>query len=293
MLKTQEFAIIKIKMVFILLLLPGLLFSAPIDLKIGARPQGMGGAFTGIADDSNAIYNNPAGLSLIKTGEISFMHTSPLDAKDTYIDWLCISQPVGRASGIGFGLLYKWCFLEEGPNRTKNKMSEGEAIISFASSMKNTVMYGASIKMLSLSSKTDKGKGIGFDLGLLYKGDFPLSNFSLGFMFRNLASQIKDESHPKEIKIGACKRFFNERLILSGDIGIKKDVNKKETNYQTHIGIEINPIKNIFLRTGLDRKDITAGFGFLVKNIQFDYSFLSDRDYSLPNTHRFGINFRF
>ena len=30
-------------------------FAKPIDLMLGARPQGMGGAFTGLADDANAI----------------------------------------------------------------------------------------------------------------------------------------------------------------------------------------------------------------------------------------------
>ncbi len=30
----------------------------------GARPMGMGGAFTAVADDANAPYWNPAGLAL-------------------------------------------------------------------------------------------------------------------------------------------------------------------------------------------------------------------------------------
>ena len=30
---------------------------------LGARPLGMGGAFTAVSDDINAIYYNPAGLS--------------------------------------------------------------------------------------------------------------------------------------------------------------------------------------------------------------------------------------
>src|ERR1035438_3781461 len=45
-------------------------------LKIGpgARPVGMGEAFTGVADDIHAIYWNPAGLGTLKNAEITGMH---------------------------------------------------------------------------------------------------------------------------------------------------------------------------------------------------------------------------
>lgn len=35
----------------------------------GARPMGMGGAFTAVSDDENALFYNPAGLNRIKPGE--------------------------------------------------------------------------------------------------------------------------------------------------------------------------------------------------------------------------------
>jgi hypothetical protein len=41
------------------------------DLGLGARPVGMGGAFTAVADDSNAPLYNPAGIVQIQTHELS------------------------------------------------------------------------------------------------------------------------------------------------------------------------------------------------------------------------------
>jgi len=41
----------------------------------GARPVGMGGAFTGIADDSNASLYNPAGLVQVQWNEMSAMYS--------------------------------------------------------------------------------------------------------------------------------------------------------------------------------------------------------------------------
>jgi len=46
-----------------------------VNLRIGARPLGMGEAFTAIADDANAVFWNPAGLPLLLQGEVNFMRT--------------------------------------------------------------------------------------------------------------------------------------------------------------------------------------------------------------------------
>jgi outer membrane protein OmpA-like peptidoglycan-associated protein len=58
----------------------------------------MGGAFTGLADDINALYWNPAGLALLSHPEVSLMHTAYL--ADTSMDVISYAQPFG-----GFGTL--------------------------------------------------------------------------------------------------------------------------------------------------------------------------------------------
>src|SRR5476649_696365 len=45
------------------------------DTGWGARPVGMGGAFTAIADDSNAPLYNPAGLVQVQWNEVSAMYS--------------------------------------------------------------------------------------------------------------------------------------------------------------------------------------------------------------------------
>jgi hypothetical protein len=48
---------------------------------IGARPLGMGGAFCTIADDSNAVYYNPAGLIQVFQPEVSGMGAAIFNGK--------------------------------------------------------------------------------------------------------------------------------------------------------------------------------------------------------------------
>lgn len=43
----------------------------------GARPMGMGGAFTAVSDDENALFYNPAGLNRIKPGEGKIVVLNP------------------------------------------------------------------------------------------------------------------------------------------------------------------------------------------------------------------------
>ncbi len=46
-----------------------------LEIEVGSRAMGMGGAFTAVADDATAIYWNPAGLSRLPRSEFTFTHT--------------------------------------------------------------------------------------------------------------------------------------------------------------------------------------------------------------------------
>lgn len=66
--------------------------AAFLKVGVGARPLGMGGAYTAIADDVNALSWNPAGLATLKSREAGFMH-SELGAQTRY-DFLGFAQPL-------------------------------------------------------------------------------------------------------------------------------------------------------------------------------------------------------
>ena len=52
---------------------------AQTDLVLGARPQGLGGAYVALADDANGVYWNPAGLTNIGGGAVQFSDIHALD----------------------------------------------------------------------------------------------------------------------------------------------------------------------------------------------------------------------
>ena len=56
-----------------------------LRMGVGARALGMGGAFTGIADDPSAAYWNPAGLGQIHNFQLEFMNVNlPFDRTFNY-----------------------------------------------------------------------------------------------------------------------------------------------------------------------------------------------------------------
>ncbi len=80
-----------------------LLWAAPahayfLDAANGARPAGMGDAFVGLADDSNALLFNPAGLATLTENELSGM----------YADLFTNLNPMlytGRSGALGYNCM--------------------------------------------------------------------------------------------------------------------------------------------------------------------------------------------
>lgn len=75
---------------------PGTPGATGLTIPAGARPSAMGGAFTGMADDLNALTWNPAGLGLMARPELSILHTDYLI--DTRYEMVGYAQPL---SGLG------------------------------------------------------------------------------------------------------------------------------------------------------------------------------------------------
>lgn len=70
-----------------------------LEIEVGARAIGMGGAFTATANDITAIYWNPAGLATLKQGEASFIHAQWL--ADVRFDHVAAVVPVTPEIWVG------------------------------------------------------------------------------------------------------------------------------------------------------------------------------------------------
>ncbi len=78
---------------------PGSTGANGLKLSAAARPESMGGAFTGLADDLNALFWNPAGLALLHSAQVSVMHASYV--ADTGYEMLAAGLPLGPLGTVG------------------------------------------------------------------------------------------------------------------------------------------------------------------------------------------------
>ncbi len=69
------------------------------NLTVGTRAVGMGGAFTGVADDASGVYYNPAGVAFALSNDISGSANAFYSKKSVYEKTLCGDDFQEKSSG--------------------------------------------------------------------------------------------------------------------------------------------------------------------------------------------------
>lgn len=277
--------------VFISSLVCGQAFAAPIELGIGARAQGIGGAFVGIADDASAAYWNPAGLGYSKFGEARFMHWIPQNLSDVSIEWVGVSYPLtmSNSQGLGVSWLRKGATLEEGRDNLTTSFAENTYSLSYGVSILNKLVIGATLNRLSVNSDIGGSSGVGFDAGVLYM----VKMVRLGFVAKNLSSNMGDENFLPIYRTGFALEL--QKFTWAFDISTKENINGKNSialHYFT--GMEVRIVPQLAIRVGYnDNNPINAGIGLNIKNVLFEYAFSAIKDGGLTNSHRVELGYRF
>ena len=120
------------------------------DLGTGARPLGMGHAFTAVADDVNAIYYNPAGLVYIMATEVTFMYAPMLigltDGSGISDFYGAFAMRLGPERAIGAAWTSRYC---TGGAKDANAvlLQENTFYGSYAMWLLEKLAFGANIKV--------------------------------------------------------------------------------------------------------------------------------------------------
>ena len=72
-----------------------------LNIGVGGRALGMGGAYASIADDGSAFYWNPAGLPYLVKREVTLQHTWIFSGLASH-DFVSIVHPLPNMAGVGF-----------------------------------------------------------------------------------------------------------------------------------------------------------------------------------------------
>ncbi len=298
----------------------------PTGAAYGARPLAMGGAFVSVADDTNAVFINPAGLSGLKDWSLTSMSTQILQKVDYTLAGATYQVGPGTL-GIGYigtsstaGYKYNEYGTQEGSSPIS--YTSNLVLLSYGVNMANIMdmaddmgnfAVGGTLKLISkgftgIDEATASGMDI--DLGLTFKPmDSPLS---LGAAVKNIADggSISWKSGSKEnlersTKIGGAVKIFGKDGYFKnvpGDLLASVDLEQLGEGKPAicHVGAEYKPIKYLSIRAGLDQdpvstsktsNSLTAGVGLYFMGFEFDYAYRANPDAQELSNHYFSLSF--
>lgn len=73
-----------------------------LEIPVGAKAIGMGGAYVSLANDASSLFWNPAGITSVEKYEVLFSHTNWI--AETSFDYAGLVIPLGSLGNIGLSL---------------------------------------------------------------------------------------------------------------------------------------------------------------------------------------------
>ncbi len=270
---------ISLKFIIVLLIVSFRINYAQFELiDIGAKPISLGGAFTSLANNSNAVYYNPAGISQIPFREVSvFYSPAPFGLKElangsvNYVEPTKLGVFGLSAKTYGFDL-YK----------------EITVTATYSNNYKKKIFYGANINYYNLKIQNyGSASTFGVDIGgLAYLTDFLRWGFA-AFNLNRPKIGTQDDKLPQVYRTGVS---IQPRKELNFVLDVEKD-----TRYTTSVkaGIEYSLYDMIDLRAGIGTEPtkFSGGVGLYYSIFEIDYGFYNHQDLGLTHQGTITINY--
>ncbi len=211
-----------------------------LTMGVGARPQGMGGAFVAMTDDIHSLFWNPAGLARMNQSEIILMHNEWL--ADIAFDYIGAAFALGPQGTFGISTT----IMNYGDMEVTNEQyQEGFGLkfsstdiatgISYGYKFYDRFSLGATLKYVRQQIWNETATGVAFDIGTLLIT--PYKDIRLGMSISNFGTKMqmsgrdlltlhdpdptKDGNNdriPSQIETERWKLPLTMRLGLAGDL---------------------------------------------------------------------------
>jgi long-subunit fatty acid transport protein len=197
-----------------------------LKIGLGARPAAMGEAFTGLADDVDAIAWNPAGLTSIEGMQQTFMHTAWLEGIN--IEYAAFAGRINPVSTFGVGIEYVNFGDIDYINKYGNTLGAYNAYdlmgtLSYARQLRPNLSAGANVKILQEKIEKETARGFALDVGALYRAS---SRLQLGFTLQNAGTAVtfREVSSPMPLtmRLGAAYQL-RDNITLASDVNVPSD----------------------------------------------------------------------
>ncbi|UCG91954.1 MAG: PorV/PorQ family protein [candidate division WOR-3 bacterium] len=256
---------------------------ALLNYGMSPRTIALGKAFTGLADDQEAVYYNPAGLTQLLTQTVKASYLSLYGSQLGYVGY---ALPTRKLGSFALSAIY---FTSRDIDSRDQFMGSYNSfnftqtcfIFSYAFQPVKPVGLGTNLKLMTSKVAQYGALGIGSDIGIFL---FPRGILSLGIVCQNilgpkLTHYERTDEIPVTFRGGVALKLYQERLTIVVDV-VKSVL--EYTSIEPHVGIEFVPVFPILtLRGGFDKNFLNIGVG--IKRIED--KFTAGIDYSVELHH--------
>jgi hypothetical protein len=167
-----------------------------LNIPVGPRATGMGGAFTAVADDATTAFWNAGGLSRVPRSELTFAYTEWL--VQTHFNWLGFVFKFDEDNAMSLWINQldygeEEITVESQPNGTGSKWKAEDIALglSYGRNLTDRFSIGATVKYISQSIWNESATAWAVDVGLLFFT--PLEGLSLGVNISNFGTEMQLE----------------------------------------------------------------------------------------------------
>ena len=163
----------------------------PFDVGLGVRALGLGGAYTAVAEGTEALLSNPAGLAWQPSIRVDSSYTGAMGLYST--TWFA-----GALPNLGVGIAYLSAGDITNPAGDPLTFSHGAILlgggvdladIPFLSGFSRApfdLALGAAVKLDRMRAATETTSGLALDLGAIANLDTPFGSMRAGFVLHDL-----------------------------------------------------------------------------------------------------------
>lgn len=244
-------------------------------MPAGAAPTALGEAYSAATDDICAMRYNPASLSSLKNGHVSFLYQKAL--ADDSMGQLMVGTPYKKNHAFGFSIgTYDGgeLTLRDG-NRREIITAKKDLVINFGygRQLKKTSV-GITGKYLSSELVGYKASAVAFDLGLQQA---LRSRFRLGLSLQNFGTGLKyadqEEKLPRMITPGFSYQLKHGRYESQLSLDIPYLLNEKKNDVAMGVETRLGLLAvRMGYRSGRELQKFSMGAGVLMGRMTFDYA---------------------
>lgn len=271
--------------------------AAFLDNGIAARSDALSGAYTGLADDLDAFYYNPAGFGFQSKTRVNTATTRMNNINDVYYAGFG-SAFLGGYSAVN----YYMTVVPDIPETTivngriedsgdSFEYSSKALFLSHAVPILPNLSIGGNLKYIKEIMMRNSAVGVGLDLGILYRWDDSLSvgasvmNILEPVMAWDTDSKEKNTVERRE-KIGIAYNLAKD-ILLTGDVTIGK------REMITALGFEYTLLNMIALRAGTQTHSYSLGLGLNYANCILDFAYVIPEDALIEATQKIAFGYTF